>query len=155
MKVEERKLTELKPYKNNPRNNDESIPYVAESIKKFGFQQPIVIDKNGVIVAGHTRYCAAKYLSMKTVPCVIADDLTEEQIKAYRLADNKLGELASWDNALLGDELEELMDEGCDGIQEYFDDSKFPINDDLDVKEVCTCPHCKYTDEVEAFRGRK
>ena len=110
MKIKNLPITELKPYENNPRINDAAVPAVAESIKQFGFKQPIVIDKNNVIVCGHTRYKAAIKLGLKTVPCVIADDLTDEQIKAYRLADNKVGELASWDMELLDIELEGISD---------------------------------------------
>ena len=90
----------------NPRKNDKAVDGVAESIKQFGFKQPIVIDKNGVIVAGHTRYKAALKLGFDTVPCVRVDDLTQKQIKAYRILDNKLNELASWDFEMLGEELE-------------------------------------------------
>jgi site-specific DNA-methyltransferase (adenine-specific) len=84
------------------------VPYVAESIKQFGFKVPIVIDSNNVIVCGHTRYKAAKKLKLKTVPCIIADDLNEEQIKAFRLADNKVGELAEWDLDILKLELDDI-----------------------------------------------
>jgi ParB/RepB/Spo0J family partition protein len=84
-------LAELKPYEKNPRRNDASVEYVANSIKEFGFKVPIVIDRDGVIVAGHTRYKAAKKLGMEKVPCIVADDLSEAQIKAFRLADNKVG----------------------------------------------------------------
>ena len=108
MQIEELELSDIKPYENNPRKNDESAKYVAESIKQFGFKVPIVIDKNNVIVCGHTRYKAAKKLKLKTVPCIMADDLTEEQIKAYRLADNKVSEKAEWDLDLLNLELEDL-----------------------------------------------
>ena len=92
MNVQEIKLKDIKPYGKNPRKNDDAVPYVAESIKQFGFKVPIVIDKNNVIVAGHTRYKAAKKLGFLRVPCIIADDLTDEQIKAFRLADNKVSE---------------------------------------------------------------
>ena len=105
-----KKLTEITPYENNPRKNDEAVKYVAESIKNFGFKAPIVIDKNGVIVAGHTRYKAAKKLKWTEVPCIVADDLTDEQVKAYRLADNKVAEQAEWDMDLLADELGDLFD---------------------------------------------
>lgn len=110
MNVQEIKLKDIKPYGKNPRKNDDAVPYVAESIKQFGFKVPIVIDRNGVIVAGHTRYKAAKQLKMKTVPCLVADDLTDEQVRAFRLADNKVAELADWDIDLLDDELDEIFD---------------------------------------------
>lgn len=95
MKIEEKRLENLKPYENNPRINDEAVPAVAESLKEFGWQQPIVIDRDDVIIAGHTRYKAALRLGMKTAPCKYADELTAEQIEAYRLADNKTAELAT------------------------------------------------------------
>lgn len=103
-------LAEIKPYEKNPRKNDGAVKYVAESIKQFGFKVPIVIDNDGVIVAGHTRWKAAKKLGLKTVPCIVADDLTEEQIKAFRLADNKVAEKAEWDFDLLAGEMDELFD---------------------------------------------
>lgn len=104
-----RALDSITPYERNPRNNTDAVKYVAESIKNFGFKVPIVIDKDGIIVAGHTRHLAAKKLKLKEVPCIIADDLTEEQVKAYRLADNKVSEYAEWDLELLAGELEDLM----------------------------------------------
>ena len=109
MNVVEKKLKDIKPYEKNPRKNDEAVQYVAESIRQFGFKVPIVIDGNNVIVCGHTRYKASKKLGLETVPCVVADDLTEEQIKAYRLADNKVSELAEWDFDLLGEELADIL----------------------------------------------
>lgn len=108
MKYETKKVDELIPYENNPRNNDKSVEYVANSIKEFGFKVPIVIDKNNVIVAGHTRLEACKRLGIKEVPCVVADDLTDEQVKAFRLADNKVSEFSKWDFDLLTDELKDL-----------------------------------------------
>lgn len=105
-----KKISDIRPYEKNPRRNDEAVKYVAESISQFGFKVPIVIDKDGVIVAGHTRYKAAKKLNLKEVPCIIADDLSEEQIKAFRLADNKVAEKAEWDFELLAGELEDLFD---------------------------------------------
>lgn len=110
MNVQEIKLKDIKPYGKNPRKNDDAVPYVAESIKQFGFKVPIVIDKNNVIVAGHTRYKAAKKLGFKSVPCIIADDLTDEQIKAFRLADNKVSEKGEWDLDLLDSEIEGIFD---------------------------------------------
>ena len=108
MQIVYKKVNELIPYENNPRINDEAVEYVKNSIKEFGFKVPIVIDKNDVIVAGHTRYKASKQLNLKEVPCIIADDLNEEQIKAFRLADNKTNEYATWDIDLLSDELNDL-----------------------------------------------
>ena len=110
MNIIEKNITEISPYEKNPRKNDNAVDAVAASIKEFGFRVPIVIDKENVIVCGHTRYKAAKKLGLEAVPCVIADDLTEEQIKAYRLADNKVSELAEWDIDLLGDELDGIFD---------------------------------------------
>lgn len=108
MKITNKKIEELKPYENNPRFNDDAVEYVAKSIKEFGFKVPLVIDKNNVIVAGHTRYKASIELGLNEVPCIIADDLTEEQIKAFRLADNKVSEKADWNYILLDEELEDL-----------------------------------------------
>lgn len=105
MKIINLKIDVLKPYDKNPRKNKEAVKYVAESIKEFGFKQPIVIDKNNVIVCGHTRLLAAKQLGLKEVTCILADDLTEEQINAYRLVDNKTNEFAEWDYELLNEEL--------------------------------------------------
>lgn len=149
MNIVEKKLSELKPYENNPRKNDEAVEYVANSIKEFGFKVPIVIDKDGVIVAGHTRYKAAKQLKLKTVPCIIADDLNDEQIKAFRLADNKTAELAGWDFPLLDMELAELnMDMEQFGFKEFdhediddfFEDAQ--ENEKEEKLHVITCPHC-------------
>lgn len=105
MEIKDIKIEELKEYESNPRYNYEAIEAVKESIKEFGFKVPIVIDKNNVIVAGHTRLKAAKMLGMSEIPCIVADDLTDEQVRAFRLADNKVSELASWDFELLQDEL--------------------------------------------------
>ena len=110
MEIKMLKLAELVPYEKNPRKNDEAVKYVQASIKEFGFKVPIVIDKDNVIVAGHTRYKAAKKLKMDEVPCIIADDLSEEQIKAFRLADNKVSEQAVWDFDLLSGELDGIVD---------------------------------------------
>ena len=111
LKVVYKKLDEIKPYEKNPRKNDEAVQYVKNSIEKFGFKNPIIVDGAGVIVAGHTRYKAAQELGMKEVPTISADDLTEEQIKAFRIADNKTAERAAWDNELLKEELTGLFDE--------------------------------------------
>lgn len=107
-KIEYRKIDELVPYVNNPRNNDSAVDKVAASIAEFGFNVPIVIDKNNIIVTGHTRYKAAQKLKIKEVPTIQVDDLTEAQVKAFRLADNKTGEFAEWDFELLAKELDDL-----------------------------------------------
>ena len=122
MNVIYKKLTDIKPYEKNPRKNDEAVKYVAASIKEFGFKVPIVIDKDGVIVAGHTRWKAAKKLGLDEVPCIIADDLNDEQIKAFRLADNKVSEKAEWDFNMLSVELDDLFD---------FDMSAFGFDDGI------------------------
>ena len=108
MKIEYKNIGEIVPYENNPRFNDEAVKYVANSIKEFGFKVPIIIDKNNVIVAGHTRLKAAKQLKLKQVPVIKADDLSEEQIKAFRLADNKVSEKALWDMSKLNIELDNI-----------------------------------------------
>lgn len=110
MEIVNKNIEEIKMYENNPRNNDGAVEYVANSIKEFGFKVPIVLDKNNVIVAGHTRYKAAKLLKITEIPCIIADDLSDEQVKAFRLIDNKAAELASWDIDLLNLELENIKD---------------------------------------------
>ena len=110
MDIVEKKIKDIKPYEKNARKNDEAVQYVAESIRHFGFKVPIVIDKNNVIVAGHTRYKASKELGLETVPCVVADDLTDEQVRAFRLADNKVAEFSDWDIDLLSDELADILD---------------------------------------------
>ena len=130
-------LKNLKPYENNPRKNDDAVKYVAESIKEFGFKVPIVIDKNNVIVAGHTRYKAAKKLKMSEVPCIIADDLTDEQIKAFRLADNKVAEKAEWDFDLLNAELDDIIDLDMElfGFEDALqDDAEEAVEDEFEVE---------------------
>lgn len=107
-KIEIRKIDEIIPYINNPRDNKKAVNLVAESISQFGFRNPIIIDKHNVIIAGHTRYEAARNLGMTEVPCVRADDLTEQQVKAFRIADNKVAEASSWNEDLLKIELEGL-----------------------------------------------
>lgn len=110
MNVQEMPIGDIKPYERNPRKNAAAVDYVANSIKEFGFKQPIVVDADHVIVVGHTRWLAAKKLKMKTVPVLVADDLTPEQAKAYRLADNKTNEFSEWDDDLLDLEMDDLSD---------------------------------------------
>ncbi len=117
-----KKPEELKAYENNPRNNDNAVAAVAASIKEFGFKVPIVVDTAGVIIAGHTRARAAEMLGLSSVPCIVADDLTEDQIRAFRLADNKTAELAGWDFEKLDEELQALAEIDFDMTEFGFDD---------------------------------
>ena len=129
-------LKKIKQYEKNPRKNDEAVGPVAESIKEFGFKSPIIVDKDNVIVAGHTRYKAAKRLKLKEVPCIVADDLTEEQIRAFRLADNKVGEIAEWDFDLLNMELESIsFDMSSFGFNILNEEEKEIEEDDYDLEE--------------------
>lgn len=132
MNVQQVKIEKVKPYDKNPRKNKAAVDYVANSIKEFGFQQPIVVDKDMVVIAGHTRLKAAKKLKLKEVPVVIADNLTEEQVKAYRLADNKTAEKAEWDFDLLTDELLSLQELDFDMEQFGFD---FDFGEDEEAVE--------------------
>lgn len=108
MKIIEKNIDELVPYENNARINDRAVDAVANSISDFGFKVPVIIDKNNVLVAGHTRVKAAKKLGLTKVPCIVADDLDDEQIKAFRLIDNKTSELAEWDFEKLAEEIKNI-----------------------------------------------
>lgn len=133
MNIEYLKLEELTPYEKNPRKNDAAVETVANSIKEFGFKVPIIIDKDNVIVCGHTRYKAAKSLNLETVPCLRADDLTDEQIKAFRLADNKSAEIAEWDIDLLSQELKDITDIDMEDFG--FDIEEFRFEEDPEIEE--------------------
>lgn len=133
VKIVDKPIEWLRPYENNPRNNEQAVEAVANSIKEFGFKVPIVATIDGEIVNGHTRFKAAKFLKLKTVPVLIADDLTEEQTKAFRLADNKTGELADWDVELLYGELDELT--GFDMTMFGFEDIDFSLDDFEEVEK--------------------
>ena len=159
MKIQMVRVDDLHPYEKNPRKNDEAVKYVEESIKQFGFKVPVVVDRDFVIVAGHTRYKAAKKLGMEEVPCVVADDLTDEQVKAFRLADNKTGEMAAWDFGMLNEELDELLDMDFDmsdfgflmeGMSLGVDDSDFISDTEITKSKTktITCPHCGAAFEV-------
>lgn len=127
-------INDVKPYKDNPRHNtDEAIEKVKESISKFNFQNPIIVDKNNEIVAGHTRRLAAIDLGMETVPVIIADDLTDEQVRAFRLADNKVAEFSEWDMELLQSELNMLEDIDMDDFG--FEDELANLDDEDEYEE--------------------
>lgn len=125
MDIVELPIEDIKPYKNNPRDNTKAVDKVVESIRAYGWQQPIVVDKNNVIIVGHTRYQAAKKMSLKKVPVKVAKNLTEEQVKGYRISDNKTSDYSIWDNKKLLKELEELEKKaiytGFD-TSDYFED---------------------------------
>lgn len=143
LKIVEMGLHELSPYANNPRKNKKAVDAVAASIAEFGFKVPIVADSSGEIIAGHTRYKAAKKLGLGTVPVIIADDLSEDQIKAFRLADNKVGELAEWDLDKLVAELEGIeLDMEQFGFEDL-DLDKEPIEEDFYEPEPPDEPKAK------------
>ena len=148
MKIEEMRTADLVPYENNPRNNDDAVDAVAASIREFGFKVPIIVDKNNVIVAGHTRLKAAEKIGMETVPVIRADDLTDEQVRAFRLADNKTAELAGWDFARLEEELAALdeIDMSEFGFSKFEDINVDDMFEEAEPKEKepkkIQCPHC-------------
>lgn len=155
MEVINRSIDSITPYEKNPRKNDEAVKYVAESIKQFGFKVPIVIDSDGIIVAGHTRYKAAKKLKLEEVPCIVADDLTEEQVKAFRLADNKVAEKSEWDFDLLGEELDDILNIDMEAFGFDFEIEEEPeaTEDDYEV-ELPQEPKAKLGDIYQLGRHR-
>lgn len=150
MKIIYKNVDEIIPYENNPRINDNAVDYVANSIKEFGFKNPIIIDKDNIIVAGHTRLKAALQLEMKKVPCIMADDLTEEQIKAFRIADNRVAEFSSWDNEKLTMELQNIeLDMSEFGFELEFDSFE-DINDE-ELEEPTRFEHKMKIDKQEIY----
>ena len=145
MNIENIRLEDLHPYERNPRKNDAAVEPVAESIRQFGFRVPIIIDRNNEIIAGHTRLKAAELLGMTEVPCIRADDLTDEQVMAFRLADNRVAEFAEWDPKLLDWELSDLKLEDIDmsafgfEVKDWFQDRErfagVSDDDDEEYKE--------------------
>ena len=158
IKIVYKALGEITPYEKNPRKNDDAVPFVKNSIQQFGFKVPLIIDEGGCIVAGHTRYKAAQELGMEKVPCIMASDLTPEQVKALRIADNKTAEKAEWDTELLTQEIKDLagkfdmedfgfgdfelsiMMEGFDesAIDDLFADAPEKKKEPKQIR----CPHC-------------
>ena len=162
MQLVYKNLKDINPYENNPRNNDDAVKYVAESIKEFGFKVPIVIDKEGVIVAGHTRWKAAKSLNINEVPCIIADDLSDDQIKAYRLADNKVAEFAEWDFNILNLELDELLEFDMsvfgfdidEVVDEYGTDFDLPDGDKSEMEQITFTLHHEQAEFIKYAIGQ-
>lgn len=114
MKIVMKKIKDITPYMNNPRKNDKAIDAVMHSIEEFGFKNPIIIDKDGVIISGHTRRLAAIKLGLREVPCIVGSHLTDAQVKAFRLADNRVSEIAVWDDDLLKEEMKNVLDMDLD-----------------------------------------
>ena len=159
LKIEYMNVNDLIPYINNPRINDNAVDVVAASIKEFGFKVPIIIDSENVIIAGHTRLKAAKKLGLEEVPTIKVEDLTEQQIKAFRIADNKTSEFADWDIELLNIELESIGEifTGFDEIEKEMFKSVEEIERRLDEyqapkEEYYCCPKCKYEALKEEFK---
>lgn len=154
MRLEKRKLRDIIPYENNPRRNDNAVDAVAESIRQCGYVAPIVVDENGVILAGHTRFKALNKLGFKEADVIVREGLTEEQKKKYRILDNKTAELAGWDFTLLGEELRDLdfgdFDFGFDSISGE-DIDIGGLFGEIEPKEKepkkITCPFCGETFE--------
>ena len=137
MKVTDIDITEIIPYANNPRDNSKAIDAVAASIREFGFKVPVVIDRNNILITGHTRLEAAKKLGLEKIPAIRAADLTEAQVKAFRLADNKVGEIATWDDSALAAELQALDDLNFDMSDFGFSEDDLGDNtDDIADPEI-------------------
>lgn len=165
IKIEYRSVDELIPYANNPRDNSGAVDAVAESIKEYGFKNPIVIDKNNVIIAGHTRLLASEQLGLEEIPTIKAEDLDSDQVKAFRVADNKTSEFADWDIKQLNKELEEIGDmftafyvseeemfksveEADTELEEYEE----PV-EEVVKEEVYRCPDCRFEGIQEDFKA--
>ena len=133
-------IGEIKPYKNNPRKNDSAVPAVINSIREFGFRVPLLVDRDNVVIAGHTRLKAALQLGMTEIPCIIADELTPAQVKAYRLMDNKASEKSHWNEELLALEFKALTDA-------YFDLSKTAF-EAFEIDSILDHPFDAFDDSV-------
>lgn len=155
MKVTQIDIGKVKPYEGNPRDNEQAIPLVARSIQEFGFRNPIVVDKDKVIVCGHSRYYAAQDLGLKKVPCIVTD-LPPEKAKAFRIADNKTSELATWNWEKLEQELAKVDDidmEGAFGFVQNLEANENEFFEDKEPKEkeprYEPCPFCGHMNKVE------
>lgn len=156
-------IDKLTPYENNPRINDGAVDDVARSIQMFGFKVPMIIDKDNVVIAGHTRLKAAKKLGLGQVPCIVADDLTEDEAKALRLVENKTGEIARWDCVKLEDEIEnieldlDIFDIGDYGVSSYIDlleesimSNEDKIQTEKQTRYAFAIPY-EYTERLDAY----
>lgn len=145
LKIEDWAISKVTPYHNNPRNNQSAVSAVMASLKEFGWRQPIVVDQKGVVIVGHTRLLAAKALGMKTVPVNVAVNLSADQVKAYRLADNRVGEIAEWDMDKLMAELEDLSDSGIDFTAMGF------TKEEMGILEVSASEDVRYLEDFEVM----
>ena len=160
MEIVYKSIDELTPYENNPRHNENAVAAVAASIKEFNFKVPLVIDTNGVVVAGHTRLLAARQLGLSAVPCIVADDLLPDQIKAFRLADNKVSEFATWEFNALEKELAELECIDFDMCRFGFEQSEIDADDfgdefslpDGDKGEICQMTFTLHNEQAELIK---
>lgn len=157
-------IEKIKPYKNNPRINKESIKQVAESIKQFGFKVPIVVDKDLTIIAGHTRVEASKLLGLKQIPTIIANDISEEQIRAFRLVDNKVAELALWDTEKLKKEIQEIKNINLESLGFINEENNIDWDNIEEINEenyeepqhqMMECPYCNHIDRNIHFKVTK
>ena len=157
MKIEDWPLDKIIPYQYNPRSNDDAVEMTARSIQEYGWRQPIVVDERGIIIAGHTRLKAAEWLGLDMAPVHVAEGLTDDQVRGYRIMDNRSGELATWDDDLLMQEIQGLSSSGFDLELTGFnmddltgDGDNNPVNlDDKKQKEnetveTVTCPRCGF-----------
>lgn len=154
LKIVHKRLDELKPYDNNPRINDNAVDAVVKSINEVGFRVPLIITADSVIITGHTRYKAAEKLKLNKIPCIIADDLTDEQVRIFRIIDNKTSELSEWDFEKLKQELYELdfdfeafgFDNLLEEIKEELQNTsqELSVDDYSDDEFECTCPRCGF-----------
>jgi len=145
MNIEMISIDTIHPYQKNPRRNKQAIDQVARSIKEFGFNQPTVVDRDNIIVVGHTRFQAANKLGLAEVPVLRIDNITPEKLQAYRIADNKLNELAEWDESLLIDELQEIIERGDQNLTGF---SQEEIDDLLGQSDT-TKDHSAYTKKID------
>ena len=164
MQIKYYEIDEIKPYKNNPRINQHAVREVAESIKQFGFKVPIIIDKNKEIVCDHTRYGASILLGLDKIPCIMASDLNEEQIKAFRLADNKVSELSKWDEDKLREELSKIKNVNVELLGFIKEDNSINWDDIEEINEdnyeepehkMMECPFCNHLDRADKFKKNK
>ena len=140
LKIEQRDIGTIREYENNPRRNNRAVCAVRKSIEKFGFRNPVLLDKDGVILAGHTRVMAAREAGIETVPCITLTHLTQEEQKAFRLVDNRVSEFSEWDKDILAEEMGKITAQ--DWADFGFSEKQLS---ELEAPQECVCPRCKKT----------